>query len=678
MRLFLAACTVFLLLGCIAGDVVEKNGVKKPPGGIEPIIPISPEIRIPRSERLSWFIPDGMRCDPDVFNVFEWAREGRLPNIKRLMERGSYGYSVPTFPSHTPTNFASLLTGTYPKTHGVADGPMHVEGKPLAKPSVPGFRSSSRKVPALWSILEDAGKNVVLVSMPGSTPPELGNGVTVRGRWGGWGADFHSLIFETKSDEQRKKLAKGSRLFFLGYELTKFIEPETGGGVLEGLASLNPPLYFTMDVHGQKIKAKIVDSTDDESVNYDTIGFSKDGEAVLATLGEGEWSGWIPATFTWQEKEVESNLKINVIKLGEDGFFRVRTVVDNLNRYIVDPPEASDHLHERVGPMVDFVDNFPPQLIYYPEDKKTFLDEMRQSFRWHRESVSAVYELYDPDVFIHDIYSPNQMLTGRWWMGYVDPASSRYNEVSEKERGRLWREVMDMYLELDKIVGEMLDNAGEDTLIVLSSDHGATPLDNWIRVNNLFAEKGWLKYSIDDETGEPAIDWENSQAVYLKMDNVYIHPGGLGGDWNRASGPEYERLRMEVADALLELSDSDGVKPVVAAVRWEDVEKFLDLPTDRVGDLVIANRPGYGFNEEVTSDGEIFQVPLKTGYKQAIFANDTKAMWTPFIIAGPGVKKGYEIKQPIEMVDQFPTIMALMNQEIPDYVEGEILKEILT
>jgi predicted AlkP superfamily phosphohydrolase/phosphomutase len=122
--------------------------------------------------KLSWFIPDGVRADPNLFRIFQWADEGKLPNIKRMMSLGSYGYSIPVFPSHTPTNFAALLTGTYPQTNGVADGPMRVEGQLLAKPSVGGFSSTARTVPAIWSAFAK-DKRVVLISLPGSTPPEF-------------------------------------------------------------------------------------------------------------------------------------------------------------------------------------------------------------------------------------------------------------------------------------------------------------------------------------------------------------------------------------------------------------------------------------------------------------------------------------------------------------------------
>ena len=90
--------------------------------------------------KLYWFIPDGVRSEPELFTLYQWAEEGKLPNIKKLMERGSYGYSKPTFPGHTPTNFATLLTGATPLRHGITDGPMHVEGKPLDSVAVAGQR----------------------------------------------------------------------------------------------------------------------------------------------------------------------------------------------------------------------------------------------------------------------------------------------------------------------------------------------------------------------------------------------------------------------------------------------------------------------------------------------------------------------------------------------------------
>jgi len=627
------------------------------------------------SVKLNWFIPDGLRADPDIFTVFKWAREGKLPNIKRMMDEGAYGYSIPTFPSHTPTNFATLLTGTYPTSHGVADGPMRTEGHTLQKPTIGGFSSNARKIPAIWS--EFSGdKKIVLLSLPGSTPPEIKqNGITIRGRWGGWGADFHSVIFERKSVDQRIKLARKSKLFFLGMDLTQFVEPTSnfdwsspGGSAQE--------LYIPMTIYNSPLHAKLQKSKKYSGADYDVIAFSRNKNTVDATLRKGEWSNWFPIDVTWKNQKVETNVKFHVVDVGPGDYFRIRIVIDNLNSSIVQPSSVSEDLKADIGPMVDFVDNFPPQLIYYPEDKNTFLAEAKMSYEWHMNAVDAVYNRYSPDIFIHDIYSPNQMLTSKWWMGYIDQASNRYDQTSDKARSILMGEVENMYKQIDAIIGKNLDNKDENTLLVLSSDHGAIPLNFTVRVNNLFANNGWIKYSIDPNTGVPSIDWANSKVAFLKMSNVYVNPKGLGPIWERGKGPEYEKLRNEVIKSLEDLRDNQGNKPLDIAVKWEDVASQLRVPADRSGDIVIAINPGYGWSEDITEDLRIFNVPQETGYKQSVRANKIKGMWTPFIIVGKGIKKNYEISKPVQHVDQTITILRAMGKTVPAYMEGVSIDEV--
>ena len=123
-------------------------------------------------------------------------------------------------------------------------------------------------------------------------------------------------------------------------------------------------------------------------------------------------------------------------------------------------------------------------------------------------------------------------------------------------------------------------------------------------------------------------------------------------------------------------------------VAWRLARQFIqyftifqletEIAQRRIGDLVVANAPGYGFNEEVSEDLIVFDAPLITGYKQAIEAGNVKGMWTPFIIRGPGVKKNFRLPKPIRLMDQYPTLMTLMGQPIPDFVEGRVLKESLT
>ncbi len=685
-----AAALVLSLAGCgSTGDVAPSASpdstsatsapaTSAPAGGASPA-PAGAARAVPagKARGLHWFIPDGMRADPDTFDVFTWAQEGRLPHIKALMDRGTWGYSIPTFPSHTPTNFSTLLTGSFPETHGVADGPMRVEGHPLARPSVAGFSSTGRKVPAVWSLLEQAGRKVFLLSVPSSTPPELQlGGMTVRGRWGGWGADFANVIFETDAAERKADLGRNARLFMLAEELTRFVTPAEPAGWTDAPASFSPAYELSLSAYGLTLYGLSVDGTDDGVDNPDRIAFSMDRGAPFASLAEGEWSDWQPATLDWKGTPVQTNFRLHVIRLDGDRFFRVRMQIDALNRFVTDPPEVADALRQDVGPMVDYVDSFPAQLIHYPEDRQTFLDEAGQSLAWHADAVTAAYQRYHPDVVVHCIYTPNQMLTSRWWMGAVDPNSARYDDYSEEEHAARWQEVRDMYLALDEVIGRAMAEAGDDALIVLSADHGAAPQDQSVRLNNVFAEKGWLVSKTDPATGAQVVDWEHSKVVFLKMYSIYVDPEGLGGDWHRASGPAYDALRDEVIATLSDLRDDAGQAPVASVRRWEDASS-LDLPADRVGDLILSNHPGYGWSEDVTADHDVFVVPEVTGYKQSIEPGSTKAIWTPFVIAGPGVAEGVELKEPIHHVDQLPTILTLMGVPVPEHVQGHVVQAAL-
>lgn len=630
-----------------------------------------------KPEKVYWFIPDGLRAEPDMFTIFKWAEEGRLPNLKKMMEKGSYGYSIPDFPGHTPTNFASLLTGAHPDVHGVADGPMHIEGFPLMKPSAPGFASSTKKVAPIWKVLEEAGKKVALLSIPGSTPPELEHGITIRGRWAPWGADTPAVVFEPKEKlAERKDAGRAFKLFYLGQKLTEFVDKASASGWENVPQSFSPAKESKLESYGLPVYAYIFDSSDDKAVNYDTVRFSLDKKSELFTLKQGPWSEWEDVSLKWNNQPFDSQVRIKVIKLWADnGNFRIRLFFNNMNKFIVDPPEVAQEITENIGPMVDFVDNWPAQLIYEEEDKDTFFEEAMDSLEWHKKATGFVMDKYQPDAFIQDTYTPNQMLESRWWHKYVDKNHPDY-AGPEKEK-EAWDDILKMYQGIDAILGEAMEKADEKTLLVFSSDHGVMPLYKQVRLNNLFAKKGWLKFTIDEKTGEPIIDWKNTKVIYLKMAHVYVNPNGLAGDWRRDSGAEYDRLRDEVIKAIAELQDDNGTKPLIHAAKWEDAPKYFELPTDRVGDIVLEVEPGYQWQEEVTKDLQLFTKPLNSGYKQAINPDNNKGMWTPFVMMGPGVKKGFKMNDPISHVDQMPTILNLMGVGIPDYVQGRVLSDIL-
>ncbi len=184
-------------------------------------------------------------------------------------------------------------------------------------------------------------------------------------------------------------------------------------------------------------------------------------------------------------------------------------------------------------------------------------------------------------------------------------------------------------------------------------------------------------YRFGSDQNAPVIDWERSKAVFSNMAHVYVAPRGLGGEWGRAAGAEYERLRTEVRDALLGLTDpATGVAPIMAAYGWEEAREQLLLPGSRIGDLVLVMRPGYGLTESSSQDRQVFFEPLEAGYKQALRAADVPGLWTPFVVLGPGISKGHRLSGPIRHVDQYAAILRMLGLPRPEQAEGRVLDEI--
>ena len=322
--------------------------------------------------------------------------------------------------------------------------------------------------------------------------------------------------------------------------------------------------------------------------------------------------------------------------------------------------------------MVDFADNWPPQLIYAQEDKQTFKEEALMSLDFHKRAVKFLFEKYQPDVLIQNIYTPNQMLESRWWMKEVEGLSATSIDKTESA----WEDIQTLYKGLDSILGSAMKKLNSKDLIVFSSDHGVCPLKKLVRINNLFAKKGWLKFHINPETGETEIDWANTKVVYLKMAHVYIHPKGLAGNWKRGYGKEYHSLRERVKNTLLTLQDESGISPLNSIVTWEEAETILDLPSSRVGDLILEVKPPYFWFEEVSKDLKIFTKPLTSGFKQTVNPKTNRCIWTPFLIWGKGIKSGHKLKQPIRHRDQLPTILRAMKIKIPKHIEGNVIEEV--
>ena len=100
---------------------------------------------------------------------------GKLPNLARCITRGASGPLRSLHPLFSPSLWATIATGRRSYDHGIT-------GFTLPCPSGRGLRpydSSSRRLPAFWNILSDAGKTSNIVGWWTTAPAEPIQGVMV-------------------------------------------------------------------------------------------------------------------------------------------------------------------------------------------------------------------------------------------------------------------------------------------------------------------------------------------------------------------------------------------------------------------------------------------------------------------------------------------------------------------
>ena len=126
---------------------------------------------------------------------FEWRvalpllREGRMPQLEKLVNRGLAGQLTPLEPTLSPRLWATIATGKLPEDHGIEDF-----FKPATGEDAPRFayRSLDRRVKAFWNILSEWGLSSTTLGWWTTFPAEEVDGIMVAN----WSHDVAKLEAE--------------------------------------------------------------------------------------------------------------------------------------------------------------------------------------------------------------------------------------------------------------------------------------------------------------------------------------------------------------------------------------------------------------------------------------------------------------------------------------------------
>jgi hypothetical protein len=116
---------------------------------------------------------DGLEWD--VMNPL--LDDGKLPNIARLMERGTFGYLASMRPTYSPVIWTSIATGKVPQDHGIR-GYVY-KTKRQGRIESRYYTSGHRGTKAFWNILGDYGLRVHCIGWWITYPAEPINGVMI-------------------------------------------------------------------------------------------------------------------------------------------------------------------------------------------------------------------------------------------------------------------------------------------------------------------------------------------------------------------------------------------------------------------------------------------------------------------------------------------------------------------
>ncbi len=132
-----------------------------------------------------------------------WAESGKLPTFKKLMDGGAWSELRSTVPPVTASAWSSFMTGKNPGAHGLFDFMRRRDGSYDLAP----VSALDRDGKTVWDLIGDAGKQVIVMNVPVTWPPQPVNGLLVTGMLTPRGTDNYTYP-RALADELREHIGE--------------------------------------------------------------------------------------------------------------------------------------------------------------------------------------------------------------------------------------------------------------------------------------------------------------------------------------------------------------------------------------------------------------------------------------------------------------------------------------
>lgn len=611
-----------------------------------------------RVKKLIFLGLDGI--DPRLTERF--MAEGKLPNLARLREQGSYRKLRTTFPALSPVAWSTFATGVNPGKHNIFDFlnrnlksylPELSSSKvnkprrslkigryriPLSRPTV----DMRRKSLPFWKLLGEHHVDCTILRIPITFPPEKFNGrllsamctPDLRGTQGSF--SFFSTSTQKTSYEggSRYPLARN------GKQVTGWLEgPEHP--LVEDAGTLQVP--FSIALNGSAATATL----------------RIEGESHELRLGE--YTPWINLTFS---------AGVGVKARGICRFLLTR-IEPELNLYVtpinIDPEN-------------------PALPISHPGYYSAYLAKLLGAFATVglAEDTWALNEgVIDEDAFLDQTYLNHQEREAMFFNALermpqgvaacVFDASDRIQHMfyryleTDRAQGPHHDAIEKMYARMDELVGRTLRYVDDDTVLFVLSDHGFRSFRRGVNLNSWLLENGYLALKDGATSAGPyfkGVDWSRTRAYTLGLAGLYLNIKGREAEGTVSPGEEAEALKKELISKLNGLEDTE--RGEVAIRRVYATNRLYRGPyLEAAPDLIVGYNDGYRISWDAAQG--------KTS--ERVIEDNTKA-WSgdhgldPLLV--PGVlfcNRKLDAEDP-GLEDMAPTALELFGIPKPAHMEG--------
>jgi predicted AlkP superfamily phosphohydrolase/phosphomutase len=577
-------------------------------------------MRAARVKKLIFLGLDGL--DPELTEM--WMAEGKLPNLARLREQGSYQKLRTTCPALSPVAWSTFATGVNPAKHNIFDflnrdlrsyAPELSSAKvrpsrrvlrigkfefPLERPSV----EMRRKSEPFWKILDRHGVASTILRVPVTFPPD----------------DFGGRLLSAMSTPD----LRGSQGTF-----SLFKDRE---GALEGPENAAPISF--------RVAGKVLEIQ---------------GEAYPMVVGE--YTPWIRLKF--RAHGGSSVAGIVRFLLVDENFSLYATPVqidpENPALPISQPAYYATYLAKLLGSFATLgLAEDTWALNDGAIDEDAFLKQA-ESIQREREAMffSALDHLRGG--VLACVFDTSDRVQHMFFR-YLNPtrAGERHAGVIEK-----------MYRDMDRLVGDAMAYVDGETAFFVLSDHGFCSFRRGVNLNSWLLRNGYLALKDDrEESGEyfEGIDWSRTRAYTFGLGGLYLNLRG-----REAQGiVEREEAGALKAELMAKLGGLRDEETVAIRTVYEASAIYHGPYLDAAPDMIVGYARGYRTSWEAALGKATARV----------FEDNVKA-WSGDHCVDPVLVPGVlfsNLKVDAEdpgIEDMAPTALALFGVAPPVWMEGK-------